>query len=288
MEKIDYVDMPMYTCPDGLRRSDNTVILSVAGITIYRSVEELFEWIEWSRIPGEKYCIGEPGSDLMVLWGILLEEIGIPKKWVMSELTHYDVNKEFNQVLVELSNTPVRDTEDDDSLPDWVKDVKIPKEEWDPPPRSEIKPIVIRKLNYSEINLSDFEDEDDVDSDDSDIISLSSEQLEVPDADLPYDPNLHHHGDEFISLLEQNQEEKAESTLERDDDDIESVESYTSLNIPDKELTPLENLGIDLVDNSKRSYISNPVTRRIDILWGSTIREPRNRTIAQRRPFKGG
>jgi hypothetical protein len=267
---IDYRTQ-IYTHPDGMIYDNNLVLLNIENFEVQLTVEELLDWIEWSRHPGKEYRIGEPGHELRVLWGILLVELGADKDSVRGGLTEEMVDEEHYETIREYHVFRlIKDKEEDEIPEDWKSlatgiTTLILEEE--------VRPMEI------EVDTSDFlaliaqEDYED-DFSDTETIPDYTERFEE---ELPYDPNLHLNRDEYVSLT--TAQERADER-ENPESDEEMGEYWETLSngseyIADQVPTELEQLGIDLIDNSDRSFIINPNQKRIEIIWGAGERRPR-------------
>jgi hypothetical protein len=259
---IDY-NLSKVSCPDGLRRSDDTVLLVVEGTDIYTTVDELYDWITFYRSPRKKYAIGECDSEMCVHYAIYLGYMyGIPKEVIQERLTVdlvEDVKSHMEVLHLGLTPRVEETNEDAEALRALGVDVSLMDF-----PTIEDKAVEAHEAIYRTVpvnfkdgiidlsQLDDCETDSFVSSED-----LSERQSEVWEEELPYDPEIHKSNNEFESFY---------LSHKRDAELVEDNESVNSDNVPDQELDPVEELGIDLIDPS-RDTVDQPTLRRIGLIW---------------------
>jgi hypothetical protein len=265
---LDYRTSKM-ACPDGLRRHDEYVLFVVEGTDIYIQVEDLYRWITYYRTPGKRYAIGECDSELCVQYAIYLEYMyNVPEIYIQERLT-VDLVQEVksHMELLNLATSPLQKKEDVDEEDEEyakrmlgidtsfnferaVRQAEVAQEA--------IYRFVPVDFTSGTIDLSQLDDgETDSNISEEDIIDIQEDQF--PGVELPYDPNLHASNNEFEALF---------LGLERtDQEEIEfDAESVASEDAPDRELNPIDELGIDLIDPS-RDTTDQPTLRRIGLAW---------------------
>jgi hypothetical protein len=272
-----------YISPDGLRRDRDVVLFCVEGYTIEKTVEELYDWITNYRIPGKKYRIGEAESDIQVLYGMLLVELGADEFHVKRDLTHEMIESELTEIRQTLEPWRFRQKpeEDSDWLPDeWKKPVNLG---FEVVPQSEEVKLTehVSSFNFDSI-AEQLAMQDDSDSYDSEEDMRERAALFNDEDELPYPAHLHASSDEYVSLFERNNEQNYGTSEPGDPRDFYETMSNGSENIADQELTALENLGIDLVDNSDRTFIDNPTRRRVELVWMNSGRVHRRSAKLQK------
>jgi len=265
---IDYC-LPRLSSPDGIQKGYDIVLFVIEGVDVYISVERLFDWIQWYRTPRKKYAIGECDDEMCLHYAIYLEYMyGIPEEIIRERLTPELIKDiKFTMELLNLGpRPPVMDDEDDDeaealrALGIFNLDFDVAKAEE---AAAQAHTVITRYMpvNFSDgiIDLSQLDDgEEDSFQSDEDFFDRDNSFDESNN--LPYDQNLHASNNEFEALyleMSRNNPDK-----EFDDDEV----SVNSENVPDNELTAIEELGIDLIDPS-RDTIDQPTTRRIGLVW---------------------
>jgi len=279
---LDY-NLGVFTHPDGIWRQDNMVYLEVEGYSIEVTVDTLFEWIEWTRLPKKEYAIGEPESELLVYYALLLSNFGADKQSLKENLTLEMINEglEAIDLVIAPKLNPERDWEGEDDIENnglILNTINIDQLNSAIDTYEQTNEIISSMPNFDDI--VDMEEEDDFESD-SDDAAFSDVQSE-PDYEiqLPYNPNLHQSNEEYESLLNPNLSDSEEEEVNDDNDEtLSTIEwsenaSQHSDNLPDQAPDELERLGIDLIDNRDRSVAQNPSQRRIEMLWGSAQRRP--------------
>jgi hypothetical protein len=263
--KIISYDTTKFT-PDGLFRDDNQVMFVVEHHLIITSVDKLYERICNYRTLGKEYDIGDCDSHEAVLFSLLLTEVhGIDETLVKRYVTKDAVDEMLLNLSMEFEFfVPPEEKEDSDDeearLLSMFSGLGEGLEQATSNPTQEYEvymhPV---SMNLGNIDLSQL-DTGEVDS----FVSDSDYQDEEDDREeafeLPYEKGLHNREDEFEShLLDID-------TTDVREDYIRDDESVTSDNMPDNELTPLEELGVDLVDPAQRTG-PIPTFRRVAMIW---------------------
>jgi len=266
---LDY-NLASWTPRDGLLRSEDTVLLSIEGTDIWIQVDKLYEWILHWRTPGKSYAIGECDSEKALLYSILLADAyGIPEDLIKEKISLDDFIRIEWEIKDALNLHVMKGGKDDDSssgLPEeWtrymesVKNLQLstaPKEEE---PTFEERALQVN-IDLRNIDLSQLDDGE-VDSFISSEDEFERNEENFGDPELPYHPNLHASANEYEALylqLTRGGQEEEEHPIDQ--------EEWPEDDIPDKELTALEELGIDLIDPS-RDNTQQPSLRRIGMVW---------------------
>jgi len=276
-EKVVDYRLPRFNSPDGLRRSEETVIFNVEGTDCYLSVDELYEWIEHYRLPRKKYAIGECESEIALCYAIYLNYMyGISKDIIKQYLTielMEEVKYHMSALNLGLQMAAEADAEEDSEARKALGVVSLDIEARPAAVAAEAFEAkwMYKSVNFSDgiIDLSQLDDgEDDSVISEDDIPSVD-EEFPGADVELPYETNLHASNNEFEAFFfERNIPE--EDTRANDEEIIDALdsdnESICSENMPDKELNPLDELGVDLIDPS-RDTIDQPTIKRIGLVW---------------------
>jgi hypothetical protein len=253
---IDY-NYPSFTDRSGLLYSDDMVLTSCEGVDTYVSVEELYSWIEYYRIPGKRYAIGETEHPDIVTYCIYLKEVfGIPEDLIKERITPDDINLIQAEARWMIGLPPPKASDKEDEVPvEWNLERLLGPHEL---PQDSYDEVEAEGVDYDYSGL-DIErigkmlDEEDSFPDPEDLEERNSNI----DIDLPYNQDLHLSNNEFESIYQRPDEGQDKATLEIYDED----EEY-----PDNVLNPLEELGIDLIDPS-RDNMDQPSMRRIQLTW---------------------
>jgi len=258
-----------FTFERDMLRADNEVPFCVEGHLFFITVEELYSWIEYYRKPGKSYGIGECESQETLAYALLLNKVyGIREDFVKSRITPDEVKTVLAGIAAELDIfvPPSRNEEEDDDDEDarilalmkgnisGLEKARLAEQEF------EEKIVTLKtKINFGNIDLSQFEDWDDddsfVDSDDE----RERERIPLVEEDLPYEFGLHTSNEEYESLVSMG-------ILEPQDDNVSEISDADSDTMGEQRLTPLEALGIDLIDPS-RDKSRQPQVRRVGLVW---------------------
>jgi hypothetical protein len=279
---IDY-NLPSWRSMDGMNHSDDTVVLSVEGIDLYISVEKLFEWICWYRLPKKRYPIGGCEDNKCVAYALYLEDLGIPPEYIRQCFT-LEVMKDVENFLeVSMFPMPSRNEEEEDESEAWlslgynfdsietIEEANIRREAIE----AETTEIFHKvNINFGNIDLSQLE----LGEEDSQISEEDRrERAREMEENMPYERDLHASNNEFEVWYEGLTREKIEEHQEWEGG------SEASDDMPDNKLTPIEELGIDLIDPSRDSTMQ-PSLSRIGMVWNPGGGK---RTVAKRYNFLG-
>jgi hypothetical protein len=272
-------------CPDGIHRADNVVLFVIEGTDFYVHVEDVYRWICHYRTPRKKYAIGESDSEMAVHYAIYLEQMyGIPESIIRERLTVDLVEQVRGHMeVLHLATDPLsKDTEWDEDL-EAIRRLGIdPTFDYK---RAEDNAVQAQEILYKmvPVNFSDGKiDLTQLDDGETDS-NITLEEIEERNNDireeynLPYEYGINEN--EFFSA------DYSQVTIEKEitSEDFDDNRSVNSENIPDKELNPLDELGVDLVDPS-RDTTDQPELRRIGLTWdpGGGNRSLIRRFIRQR------
>jgi len=259
-----------FTFERQILRRDNDVPFCVEGYFFFITVEELYEWIEHYREPGKEYGIGECEDDDTLAYALLLSQVfGINKTYVRARITPSEVRTTLAGIAAELElytlpprgDDVISEDEEERQLINLFKSdlSRIEKAQRAEEQFEEVRIALKNKINFGNIDFSQFEEllqeEDDFpDSDYGD-----GDLGDALDEDLPYEEGLHTSNDEFLSLVQMG-------ILEPQEDTYSEVSDADSEDMAPNRLTPLEALGIDLIDPSRDNTLQ-PHMRRIGLVW---------------------
>jgi len=259
------VDTPKWIPYDGLVRDECQILFVIEGFDVWTTVEELYKWIQWYRTPGKKYGIGECDHTETLLMALLLVDQNRDEKYIKENLTidyfrntQIESAKEYG-IYVEEEHIDY----DSDGLPaDWMPTLpQINEEEQEPQVEETQPPEIVSFIDFTEDGTINLELLDNGEEDDFSSGSESEREEGTDHNNLPYDKNIHISNDEFESMmiLQGREEEPAPENIHYESD-------ADSDDMPDQELTPLEAIGIDLIDPSRDST-QIPSVRRIGLVW---------------------
>jgi hypothetical protein len=260
-----------FTFERNILRKDNEVPFCVEGYFFFITVEELFDWIEYYRIPGKEYGIGECESDETLAYALLLNQVfGIEKRSVRARITPDEVKSTLCKIALELEMFVPRekhgDSEEDSDEEDRrilnlfrsdlasIEKAQRAEEEYEEKMIEFKTKQSLFNVDFGELEAMLTEEDDFPDSDDD-----RRDNTYESEDELPYESGLHKYNDEFASLVEMG-------IIEPEDDNISEVSDADSENMAPNRLTALEELGIDLIDPS-RDNTFQPQLRRICMVW---------------------
>jgi hypothetical protein len=269
---VDY-ELPRLMAPDGVRKAEDAILFNIEGLDVYTTPERLFSWIQHYRIPRKVYAIGGSESDICVLYAIYLEYLyGIPEDIIKERLTIELIDDVKNNMeLLNLGPRPKRDVDSEEDEDEEAMKA-LGALDVSAIARAQIEATIQTAEYVTEfisVNFKDGLDLSQLDDGRTDSEASSEfggseyqEDIDIPGYDLPYDTDLHASNNEFESIyldLRRNDPEPEE--------DAQSIaDSVHTENMPDNGWTPLEELGIDLIDPS-RDATDQPAIRRIDLVW---------------------
>jgi hypothetical protein len=281
-ERIITYRLERHQVYDKVYRPDNIVLMEIDHHEIYVSVEVLFSWIEAFRIPGKRYPIGGCEDHRLVSYAILLTEIyGRNPDKVHEGFLNGELDDEFALLGVNIldANYDLQSVTGTEGSMHWSEIYRqnAPQQELFDRVVAENDPISltdIRRLIPSPILEDDGEEMTDTESVTSDIPEaeelqpweIAQQEAEdyesEPEVELPYNPWTRGHTDElrheFLAEVRDNISNLEESIFG----------SEESENLPTREISKIDRIGVDLIDPSSRRNESMQYWHKIQLVWG--------------------
>jgi hypothetical protein len=257
---LDYF-LPPWQHPNGMKYPDDMVLISVEGTDIMTTAEEILKWTELYRLPKKRYPIGGCEDHHCVAYAIYLTRIGIPEKYIIMHLTLDSMKEVKNRLEIQIFGDLAENALEPEEVPEGIS-LEDFRDLLDKKNQEEPKTLQAGVMPAWEDMIKGLEDESE-DEDSSGDEKSQREEGHGEEMNLPYDWNLHDSANEFAAYVEGDTREEYSPGAQADD-----AVSYTSETMPDRELTPLEALGIDLIDpSSKADKTSQPALNRVRLVW---------------------
>jgi len=303
----------IYVLPDGLRRPTyNTVVAQYNGTMYVTTVDELYEWICWSRLHVEEpkdWAIGEVGNALLFTYGFWTYLAGGSKIAIMNSMTEDMVLQILSEVMTDASEWISKQqqalwetgsvSDDGSSLPSWLDRIRSQKifpdrlfdelhfyedglfeSDYEP---AWTKRRVDLKVRFNLADLENAEDSGMSSSEESAVSRVSSDIFGIhQQEELPYEPGTFEDdvGDEYVidddevasdadnSHQVYDEGFAGENTWDGPGPSIDHASDVDADDLePPRQLTAVEELGIDLVDPRVYTTPVNTTLGKVAQVW---------------------